>query len=127
MSAVVLDAGALVAVERSDRAMAARLRAAERSGLELRTNGAVVAEVWRDPAGRQAVLARLLRAVDVEAVDQAVGREAGLLLGRSGTADTVDATVVAIARSGDRIVTGDPGDIQALVDVSGRPILVVPC
>lgn len=48
MSALVLDAGALIAVDRNDRAMLARLRAAERHGLELRTNAMVVAQVWRD-------------------------------------------------------------------------------
>jgi hypothetical protein len=127
VSALVLDAGAFVAVERGDRAMAARLRAAERGGLDLRSNGAVVAQVWRDPSGRQAVLARLLRAVDVRPVDRRVGQEAGLLLARSGTADAVDATVVGIAGAGDRIVTSDPGDVRALVAAAGRPIIVVPC
>lgn len=58
MSALVLDAGALIAVDRDDRAMLARLRAAERHGLELRTNAMVVAQVWRDSQGRQAGLAR---------------------------------------------------------------------
>lgn len=127
MSALVLDAGAFVAVDRGDRAMAARLRVAERSGLELRSNGAVVAQVWRDPAGRQARLARLLRSVDVRAVDRRLGQDAGVLSGRAGTGDAVDATVVAIAAAGDRIVTGDPADVRALVAASGRPILIVPC
>jgi hypothetical protein len=39
----------------------------------------------------------------------------------------VDATVVAIANAGDRIITGDLGGIRALVTASGRPILVVLC
>src|ERR1700722_10726548 len=76
MSSLVLDDGALVAVDRGDRAMAARLRVAQRSGISLRSNGAVVAQVWRDPAGRQVELARLLRAVDVKPVDERLGREA---------------------------------------------------
>ncbi|HEX4082920.1 MAG TPA: hypothetical protein VHX40_08155, partial [Acidimicrobiales bacterium] len=92
MSALILDAGALAAVDRGDRAMVARLRVAERSGIELRSNGGVVAQVWRDPAGRQAALARLLRSVDVEPIDQQLGRDAGLLLGRTGVRDAVDAT-----------------------------------
>lgn len=127
MSALVLDAGALVKVDRGDRAMVARLRVAERGGLELRSNGVVVAQVWRDPAGRQAELARLLRAVDVKPVDQHVGRDAGVLQGRAGTHDAVDATVVAVASSGDRILTTDPRDMRALVAASGLPMLVVPC
>lgn len=127
MSALVLDAGAFVAVDRGDRAMAARLRVAERSGLELRSNGAVVAQVCRDPSGRQAELARLLRAVDVKPVDRRLGQAAGVLSGGARKGDAVDATVVAIASAGDRIITGDPGDIRALAIASGRPILVVPC
>lgn len=107
--------------------MVARLRVAEGSGLELRTTGVVVAQVWRDPSGPQAELARLLRSVDVKAVDQHVGRNAGVLLGRAGAKDAVDATVVAVASAGDRILTSDPADIAALVAVSGVPILVVPC
>ncbi len=127
MSALVLDAGALVAVDRSDRAMLARLRVAERSGMELRSNGVVVAQVWRDPSGRQAILARLLRAVDVQPVDLRLGQAAGVLLGRARSGDAVDGSVVAIAKPGDRIVTSDAEDIRALIAVSGRPILVVPC
>ncbi len=127
MSALVLDAGAFVAVERANRAMVARLRAAERGGLELKSNGAVVAQVWRDASGRQALLSRLLRSVDVRAVDRALGQGAGVLLGRAGRGDAVDATVVAIANAGDRIATSDPEDIRALVGASGRAILVLPC
>lgn len=123
----MLDAGAFLAVEHGDRAMMARLRAAERRGLELRSTGAVVAQVWRDPSGRQAALARLLRAVDVRAVDRRLGQDAGVLLGRAGSSDAVDATVVAIAAAGDRIVTSDPADLRALVSAAGRPVLVVPC
>jgi hypothetical protein len=127
MSALVLDAGAFVAVDRGDRAMLARLRVAERSGVELRSNGVVVAQVWRDPTGRQVELGRLLRAVDVKAVDQAMGRRAGTLLGRTKTNDAVDATVVATAAAGDRILSSDRKDIRALVAASGLPILIVPC
>ncbi len=123
----MLDAGAFIAVDRGDRAMAARLRVAQRSGLELRSTGVVVAQVWRDPVGRQVNLARLLKSVDVEVVDQRCGREAGVLLGRAGTKDAVDATVVAVSATGDRILTTDPDDIHPLVAASGRSIIVVPC
>jgi len=84
MSALVLDAGALLSVDRADRAMMARLRVTQSAGIKLRTTGIVIAQVWRDPAGRQANLARLLEAVDVEAVDDHLGRQAGVLLGQAG-------------------------------------------
>lgn len=107
--------------------MVARLRAAERNGLALRSNGAIVAQVWRDPAGRQARLARILRAVDVRPVDRELGQAAGVLCGRSDAGDAVDATVVAIAGAGDQILTSDPLDMRALVAASGRSIFVVAC
>jgi hypothetical protein len=127
VSALVLDAGALVAVDRGDRGFDVKLRVAQRSGHELRTTGAVVAEVWRDTQGRQANLARLLKAVDVRAVDRRLGQAAGQLLGVCGRTNAVDATVVAIAAPGDRILTSDPRDIRKLADASGRPIDVVSC
>ena len=127
MTALVLDAGAFVAVDRGDREMLARLRRAQQAGLQLRSNGAVIAQVWRDPSGRQANLARLLKAVEVLAVDERLGREAGVLLGRAGTRDAIDASVVAIAVTGDRILTSDADDIRPLVTASERSILVVPC
>jgi hypothetical protein len=127
MSALVLDAGALLSVDRADRAMMARLRVAQSAGMELRTTGIVVAQVWRDPAGRQANLARLLEAVDAKAVDDHLGRQAGVLLGQAGVTDAVDASVVAVAATGDRLLTSDPDDMRPLVAVSGRSIIVVPC
>ncbi|MEO6143532.1 MAG: hypothetical protein ABIP19_06080 [Dermatophilaceae bacterium] len=127
MSALVLDAGAFVAVDRADRAMIARLRMAQQSGLELRSTGVVISQVWRDPAGRQANLARLLKSVDVKAIDEHLGRAGGLLLGLAGTTDAVDASVVAVSATGDRILTSDARDIGPLVAASGRSIHVVPC
>jgi hypothetical protein len=127
MSALVLDAGALVAVDRDDRAMLARLRAAERHGLELRSNAMVVAQVLRDRHGRQAGLARLLRAVDVRWVGPEDGRAAGILQGEAGTSDAVDATVVLLAAPGDRILTSDPGDLARLADVAGNRPVIITC
>ena len=118
MSAMILDAGALVAVDRDDRAMMARLRVSQQHGLELRTNAMVVAQAWRDRHGRQVSLARLLQAVEVRAVTRRDGREAGALLGAAGTTDPIDATVVLLAEPGDRILTSDPGDLTRLAAVA---------
>jgi hypothetical protein len=127
VSALILDSGALVAVDRDDRAMMARLRASQRHGLELRTNAMVVAQVWRDRHGRQVNLARLLQAADVRAVSQRDGREAGELLAAAGTADPVNATVVLLAAPGDRILTTDPGDITRLATAAANRAIVVSC
>ena len=127
MSALILDAGALVAVDRSDRAMIARLRAAQEHGLDLRSNAMVIAQVWRDRHGRQAGLAQLLRAVDVRAISPEDGRRAGVLLGMTGTRDPVDATVVLLAGPGDRILTGDPQDLAALAEAAANRAVIVAC
>ena len=125
MSALVLDAGALLAVEQNDRSMLARLRAAEGQGLELRTHPFVVAQVWRDSRGRQVNLARLLNAVDIVTVEDQLGRNCGVLLGKAGMSDPIDAAVVLIAESGDRIVTSDPDDIRRLVEAAARPMTLI--
>lgn len=127
MSALVLDAGALIAVDRDDRAMAARLRVARERGLELRSNAMVVAQVWRDSHGRQAQLARLLRAVDVRAVNDQAGRDAGALLAAAGSTDAIDATVVLLAYPGDRILTSDPGGLARLATAAANGAVVVRC
>ena len=127
MSALILDAGALVAVDRGNRAMIARLRAAQQHGLDLRSNAIVVAQVWRDRHGRQAGLAQMLRAVDVRAVSPDDGRRAGVLLGMTGTSDPVDATVVLLASPGDRIVTSDPQDLAALAEAAANRAVIIAC
>jgi hypothetical protein len=127
VTALILDTGALVAVDRDDRAMMARLQAARQHGLELRSNAMVVAQVWRDPHGRQAQLARLLRAVDVRGIDHQAGREAGVLLGIANSSDPIDATVVLLAAPGDRILTGDPVDLTKLARAANRRAVIVAC
>lgn len=127
MSALILDAGALLAVDRDDRAMIARLRIAQRGGLELRTNAMALAQVWRDRHGRQVNLARMLRAVDIRSVSESNGRDAGVLLAATGTADAIDATVVLLAAAGDRVLTSDPGDLIRLAEAAGIRAVIVPC
>jgi hypothetical protein len=127
VSALILDAGALLAVDRDERAMVARLQVAQHAGLELRTNAMVVAQAWRDRRGRQVSLARLLQAVDVRAVSPGDGRNAGFLLGDAGTVDAIDATVVLLAVAGDRILTSDPGDLTRLAGAAGNRAVIVAC
>jgi predicted nucleic acid-binding protein len=127
VSALVLDAGAFIAVDKDDRSMIARLRVAQLHGYDLRTSAIVIAQVLRKPGGKQARVAGLLRAVNVRPVDEQMGRDAGALLTKSGTDDPIDATVVLVARSGDRILTSDPVDIGRLASSSGKRLAVVPC
>jgi hypothetical protein len=127
MTTLILDAGALVAADRDDREMIARLQAAQQHGLELRSNAMVVAQAWRDPHGRQVQLARLLNAVDVRGIDPEAGRAAGVLLGVANTSDPINATVVLLAAPGDRILTSDPADLTRLARAASSRAVIVPC
>jgi hypothetical protein len=107
--------------------MIARLRVARHHGYELRTSAIVIAQVWRSQGGKQANIARILAAVDVRSVDKQMGRDAGVLLGKARADDAVDATVVLVARSGDRVLTSDPGDIARLASSSGKKLTIISC
>lgn len=122
---LICDAGAFVALERNDRAMWRRLKAELQAARPPVSHGGVVGQVWRG-GGRQALLARALAGVEIAGLDDDLGRKAGVLLGRARTRDAVDAAVVALATNDDRIVTSDPGDIQALVVAAGLRADVVP-
>ena len=116
MSALILDAWALVAVNRGDRAMIARLRAAQQHGLDLRSNAMALAQVWRDGA-RQATLSKMLRNPGlVEApLRHDDAKRIGELLRDSGTSDVVDAHVAVLAAHlRAPVITSDPADISRL-------------
>ena len=123
---VILDSGALISLESDDRRMWRRLKGALQSESPPRTHGGVVAQVWRGGTGRQARLAAALQAIEVAALDAALGRRAGVLLARTGLTGAVDAALVALADHGDRIITSDPGDLAVLAASTGRRIDIVP-
>lgn len=90
------------------------------------TCGAVVAQIWRGGTGRQVPVARLLAGVDVVPVDEALGRRAGMLLGRAGASDAVGASVVCLAVDGDDILTADVDDLRTLAEAAGRHVELLP-
>ncbi len=94
--------------------MAALLRVAWQEGLPVLTSAGVVAQVWRG-GGAQARLARVLAGVEVHALDPDDARRTGALLARSRTADVVGGHLSLLVRAGDRVLTSDPGDIDALL------------
>jgi PIN domain len=125
VNAIVLDAGAFIAVENNDRSMMARLREAQRQSRPLRTSAIVIAQVWRGI--RQVNLARLLQVVEVRSVDEPTARAAGTLLAKTRTIDPIDAALVLLAQDGDHILTSDPTDISVLVSAWGKRVAVVRC
>lgn len=112
---LVLDSGALIALERGDRTMWRRLKAAHAKGEAPTTHGGVVGQAWRGGGPRQALLSKALKGMDIRPVDGSLGRAAGELMARSRTSDVVDAALVLLAVDGDLIVTSDPSDFARLV------------
>lgn len=113
---VTLDSGALIAIERGSRDMAAYVKLHARDGRRIVVPAAALAQAWRD-GRRQARLASFLasRQCEVVALDEPAARMAGYLCARSGTSDVVDASVVVVARQrGRRVVTSDPDDLRRL-------------
>ena len=115
MSRYVLDAGALVAVERDDRRVFALLKAAHERTTPMATSAAVLAQVWHD-GSRQARLATVLRRCEVVNLNERAAKLIGPLMRATSTKDVVDAHVALLARPGDAVVTSDPGDLYRLLD-----------
>lgn len=122
---LILDAGALLAVERQERGLMALVKGELSLGRAPVTHGGIVGQAWRGGA-RQARLAAFLQAVDITPIDGDLGRRAGVLLGRAKRSDVLDAAVVLLAADGDSILTSDPGDLRRLAETAGVHVDIVP-
>lgn len=110
---LVLDAGALIAVERGDDTTTELLRLAVLRHQHLSIPAGALAQVWRD--GRQARLNRLLKHAEVVPLNRFDAQAVGALMGARGTSDTVDAHVVVVAlRTSSPVLTSDPDDLLYL-------------
>jgi predicted nucleic acid-binding protein len=126
VSRIVLDAGALIALERNDRTLWAALKLAALRSTDVFVPSTALAQVWRGTA-RQAQLARALRHCVVSPFDS-VAWEVGELCGKTATSDICDAHVAIIAgRQGDVLYTSDPEDLGRLLAALGEGEPVVVC
>jgi hypothetical protein len=121
--ALVLDAGALIALDRHDRRLRALLQLAQQQWEPVMTSAAVLAQAWRNGA-RQAQLARTLLGIDVVPLDEFAAKRVGDLLRQAQTADVVDAHLATLVSDGDVLATSDQGDLQRLLDTR-RVVAVV--
>lgn len=119
---LVLDSGALIALERNDRAMWRRYKVEIVARRDPVTHGGVVGQAWRGGGPRQALLAKALAAVDVRPLDDELGRAAGELLAATASADVIDAAVVLLAGDGDDIATSDASELEPLASAAGRHV-----
>jgi hypothetical protein len=120
---IVYDTGALLAAERHnpdflalhDELTAARIRPI--------VPVVILAQAWR--GGPQHQISRALKGCDIRPDDGPTGRAAGVACGASGTADVVDAIVVATAvRYHASVVTSDPEDLNHLAGSIGVKLLL---
>ena len=113
---LVLDAGALRALERHDVDIIVALRTAHRLNLAIFLPAGALAQVWRG-GPRSAPLARLLKQlVTIVAVDERAARQIGEFVARmhqpDGPVDVVDAHVALTTRATRSLVwTSDPKDM----------------
>ena len=116
----VFDSGALIALERNDRAMWRRMKSAFLASEIPITHGGVIGQAWRGPGPRSALLSKALAGIDVRPIGEDLGKRAGELLARAKKSDVIDAALVLLASDGDAIVTSDAGDLETLARVAGR-------
>lgn len=116
---IVYDTGALLAAEVGNRRVWALHKEV---GDDPIVTSPVLTQAWRG-GPRQASLARFLKGCHISPPTEEIARYAGVLLGRTGTSDAVDAIVVATAFTyrASMIVTSDPDDIAALCGAA-RPV-----
>lgn len=124
MSAVVYDAGVLVAADKNVRRTWAEHKARLEFGIVPFVPAPVIAQVSRSL--QQVQLRRFLTGCAAVPLGEKEAHEAGRLLGRTRTTDVIDAVVVTVAiRQHAIILTSDPNDIEQLVRASGREVAVV--
>ena len=122
MTTLVLDARALIALDRNDRSAWAMLRNAADDSAEVSVPAGVIAQAWRD-GSRQALLARALAHCDEIPLDGPLARATGLLCAHAGTADIIDASVAVIAAGVLRVEVCARGEVahQAAIVLAARP------
>jgi predicted nucleic acid-binding protein len=114
-----LDAGAFIALERRDPFMVAVLLRALAGGLALSIPQTVIAQVWSGGSGRQANVARLIKAgragvptVHIDDLTDERAREIGVMIGQTSAADITDVHVALVASErGHAVLTSDDADI----------------
>jgi predicted nucleic acid-binding protein len=124
LSAIIYDAGVLIAADKNERHIWAEHRVRLEAGILPRVPSTVVAQASRSP--NQVQLRRLLKGCDIVALDEVDAHRTGALLAKSRTADIVDASVVALAeRYAADILTTDVDDIARLVTAADLRITIV--
>jgi hypothetical protein len=125
VTCVVLDTGALIGLERNDRALWAVLKLASLRSTDVLVPSTALAQAWRGTCA-QALLAIAIEHCIVAPFDR-LAWPIGELCGRTRTRDICDAHVALVAASrGDVLYTSDPRDMRSLIASCrlGTPVIV---
>lgn len=117
MTGATLDTGALIALESGSTRMAVLVEEALAGRATLAIPAGVLAQAWRGGGGRQARIARLLRASSTSVVplDTKMALRVGARCAVTRTADVVDVSVAICASDrGHLVITSDRGEIAAI-------------
>ena len=123
---LVLDGEGLAKLAAGDVRARAHLETAIARRARVVASAVTLTEVLRG-GPRDAAVHRVLSRITVAPVSPALGRHAGALLGATGLPGkrcSVDAVVAATALERERpvvVLTGDPDDLNRLVEEPGRP------
>ncbi|MCY4621848.1 MAG: hypothetical protein OXD34_08460 [bacterium] len=119
---LVLDAGALIQVDRGNQEVLSAIKAAFDKGEAVHVPTGVIGQAWRHP-DRQALLSQTLKRCKEVDLDGAMARAGGQLCGRTATSDVIDASVALAAayarRSGEEVtlLTSDSVELGILLSV----------
>jgi len=125
---MVLDAGALIALERRDRNQWRLLRGNVGADVDTLVPVGALAQAWRGGA-RQAQLVQALRLCTLASFDD-IAHDAGALCGATGTSDVVDASVaLTAARRGATVLcTSDPDKLETLLlSLGAERVRIIAC
>ena len=119
MTMLVLDTGALIALDRGDSRTWALLRAATQEAQAVQVPVGALAQAWRG-GPRQARLARALKECDEIPLNGRTARQVGELCRKTHTDDVIDASVAVTAARAARhsavdVLTSDRADIMLLL------------
>ncbi len=120
----ILDAGALIALERDNRRLRAILRRSLAPRSQVIIPASVLAQAWRR-GPRSAPLAKWIGKSEVDVLDEDRAKGIGVRLGARNSTDVADAHVVscAIERRA-AVITSDPDDIEGLAE-AGEDLVVI--
>ncbi len=129
MTMLVLDTGALIALDRGDGHTWALLRTATQEAQAIQVPVGALAQAWRG-GPRQARLARALKECDEIPLNGRTARQVGELCGKTLTNDVIDASVAVTAARAARhgavdVLTSDRADIVPLLAALNASAYVV--